>query len=187
MIDFLILIAFLIYTTSIFFIKNIYILLGILSFNILLMIIYKIPFKKAVLNIYKFSFVVFITFIFNIIFGYFINAFLISFRLILVCNICFIFNYKLGLSNIILALEKLFFPLKLFKINPKDITLMINIAIVSIPVFIKNLSQILTTMETKGLKRYSFVSLKYTCKLLLLSIFRKTNEIDLTLKTKNYE
>lgn len=185
--DLCILIAFLIYTSGIFFIKNIFALLGILALNICLMISLKVPLKQAILNIYKYSFVIFITFIFNILFGYFENAFWISFRLILVCNICFIFSYKMGFSKIILALEKLFYPLKIFHINPKDITLMINIAITSIPVFIRNISQTLTAMEAKGLKRYSIKSLKYTSKLLLFSIFKKTNEIELTLKVKNYE
>lgn len=181
------LIVFLIYTSGIFFINNIYILLGILAFNILLMLIFKTPIKKAFYNLYKYSFIVFLTFIFNILFGYFKEAFMISFKLILVCNICFIFSYKMGFSNIILALEKLFTPLKIFKINPKDITLMINLALTSIPIFIRNISQTLTSMEAKGLKRYSLKSLKYTCKLLMFSVFKKTNDIELTLKVKNYE
>ena len=187
MLNLLALIAFLIYTSGIFFISNIYILLGILTFNILLMIILRIPFKRVLYNIYKYSFVIIITFIFNILFGYVKEAFFISFKLILVCNICFIFSYKMGFSNIVFALEKLFIPLKLFKVNPKDLTLMINIAITSIPIFIRNISQSLTSMEAKGLKRYSFKSLKYTCKILLFSVFKKTNDIELTLKVKNYE
>lgn len=187
MLNLSILIVFLIYTSGIFFIKNIYILIGILTLNILLMLIFKIPLKKAIYNIYKYSFVIIITFIFNILFGYFKEAFLISFKLFLVCNIGFIFSYKMGFSNIIIALEKLFTPLKLLKINPHDITLMINIALTSIPFFIRNISQTLTSMEVKGLKKYSIKSLKYTSKLLLFSIFKKTNEMELTLKVKNCE
>lgn len=182
-----ILIAFLVYTSSIFFVKNAYILLGLLAFHIFLMITLKIPLKKTSYNLYKYSFIIIITFFFNILFGYFKEAFEISFRLILVCNIGFIFSYKMGFSNIILALEMLFCPLKLFQINPRDITLMINIALTSIPIFIRNISQTLTAMEAKGLKRYSFKSLQYTCKILLFSIFKKTNEIELTLKVKNYD
>ena len=86
------LIVFLIYTSGIFFINNIYILIVILAFNILLMLIFKTPIKKAFYNLYKYSFIVFLTFIFNILFGYFKEAFMISFKLILVCNICFIFS-----------------------------------------------------------------------------------------------
>ena len=181
------LIAFLIYTSGIFFIKNIYILLAILVFNIILMLFFKIPIKKVIYNLYKYSFIVFITFIFNLLFGYFKEAFFISFKLILVCNMGFMFSYKMGFSNIIFAIEKLFTPLKIFKINPKDITLMINIALTSIPVFFKNISQTLISMEAKGLKKYSLKSLKYTCKLLIFSIFKKTNDMELTLKVKNYE
>ena len=187
MTNLIILIAFLIYATGIFFIKNTYLLFCILLINILLMLIFRISIKKALINLYQFSFVVMITLIFNILFGYLKEAFIISFKLILVCNICFTFSEKLGLSNILLAIEKLFCPLKIFKINPKDITLMINIAITSIPFFFRNIGQTLTAMEAKGLKKYSFLSLKYTCKLLLFSIFKKTNDMELTLKVKNCE
>lgn len=184
MINLCILIAFLIYVSGIFFIKNIVLLFAISAFNILIILFLKIPLKKAFYNLYQYSFIIIITFIFNIFFGYFKEAFSISFKLILVCNISFIFSYKMGFNNIILALEKLFTPLKFFKIDPKDITLMINIALSSIPSFIRDISQTLTAMEAKGLKRYSYKSLKYTCKILLFSIFKKTNELELTLKVK---
>lgn len=187
MTNLLILIAFLIYTTGIFFVKNIFVLFGIFLVNIFLTICLKIPIKKALYNLYKFSFVIIITFVFNILFGYFKEAFIISFKLILVCNIGFIYSFSAGFSNIIYSLEKLFYPMKMFKVNPKDITIMINIAITSIPIFFRNINQILTAIEAKGVKRYSFKSLKYTCKILLFSIFQKTNEIELTLKIKNYE
>lgn len=181
------LICFLVYTSSIFFIKNMYLLLAILLLNIIITFFSKIPFKTIIYSIYKYLFIIILTFFFNIIFGYYKDAFIICFKLILVCNIGLVFSYKIGFSNIIISLEKLFTPLKIFKINPKNITLIINIAITSIPIFIKNLNQTLTTMEAKGLKKYSIKSLKYTSKLLLFFIFKKTNELEFTLKVKNYQ
>lgn len=180
------LIAFLLYTSGIFFIKNTIFLIFVLALNIILIVVFKIEIKKIINYLYKCMFLIILYFIFNFLFGYFKEAFLISFRLLLVCTISFIFSSTMGFSNIIFSLEKLFTPLKVFGINPKDITLMVNIAITSIPFFIRYINQTLTTMESKGLKRYSIKSIKYTCKILLLSIFKKTNDIELTLKVKNY-
>lgn len=182
----ILLLIFIAYTTSIFFVSNWIAILGFIFMNLLLILALKVPFKRVLNNLYKFTFVVAITFIFNILFGYFKDAILISIRLYIVCNISFIFTYKMGYTNILLALEKLFTPLKLFGISPTDLSLMINIAITFIPIFLKELEQITLSMQNKGVKKYSFTHIKYTFKILLTSIFKKTNDIELTLKSKNY-
>lgn len=182
----ILLLMFILYTTSIFFISNNYALAIFCIINIALIFMLKIPLKRVFYSLYRFSFVVAITFLFNILFGYYIDAIIISIRLILVCNISFIFTYKMGFTNIMSALEKLFIPLKFIGISPSDISLIINIAITSIPVFIRDIEQTLFSMQNKGLNKYSLKSLKYTSKILLFSLFKKTNEIELTLKAKNY-
>lgn len=182
----ILLILFIVYTTSIFFISNWITILGFILINLILILALKIPFKRVLNNLYKFTFVVTITFIFNILFGYLKEAILISIRLYIVCNISHIFTYKMGYANILLALEKLFTPLKLLGISPADLSLMINIAITFIPIFLKELEQITLSMQNKGIKKFSFAHIKYTFKILLTSVFKKTNDIELTLKSKNY-
>ena len=154
--------------------------------NLFLIILLKINFKKVILNIQKFSFVIIITFIFNFLLSDLKYALLISLKLLLVCNVTFIYTYKTGLLNIISALQVLLAPLKLIGISPQSIALIINIAITSIPIFIRDINQNLLVMKSKNLKIYSFKSLKYTSKIIFLSIFKKTNELELTLKSKNY-
>lgn len=182
----ILLLIFIAYATSIFFVKAPFALAIFLGINIALIFILKIPIKRVFVNIYNFSFVVIITFIFNILFGYYLEAILISIRLLLVCNITFIFTYKMGNSNIISGLEFLFKPAKLIGISPSDIALIINIAITFIPIFIRDINQTFLSMQSKGLKKYSIKSLKYTAKILMISLFKKTNDIEYTLKAKNY-
>ncbi|MCX4303423.1 MAG: hypothetical protein K1W33_07180 [Clostridia bacterium] len=182
----ILLLMFILYTTSIFFVSNWIALLGFLIINLILIIALKIPFSRVLNNLYKITFIVAITFIFNILFGYLKEAILISVRLYLVCNITFIFTYKMGTTNILISLEKLFTPLKIFKISPTDISLLINIAITFIPIFLREIEQSVLSLQNKGLKRYSIDNIKYTFKFLLTSIFKKTNSIELTLKNKNY-
>lgn len=182
----ILLLMFIAYTTSIFFVNTPYALAIFFIINIALIFMFKIPLKRVFYSLYNFSLVVFITFLFNFLFGYYIDAILISIRLILVCNIAFIFTYTMGTSKIISALEKLFFPLKFIGISPTDLSLIVNIAITSIPIFIRDINQTLFAMQNKGLKQFSFKSLKYTSKILLLSLFKKTSELEITLKIKNY-
>lgn len=182
----IILLLFIFYTTSIFLTSNWIVILCFAIFNITLIILYKIPYKRILYNFYKITFIVAITFIFNLLLGNFKDAILISIRLYIVCNITFIFSYKLGTTNILIALEKLFTPLKFIGISPTELSLIINIAITAIPIFLREIEQINLSMQNKGIKPYSITNIKYICKFLLTSIFKKTNNIELTLKSKNY-
>lgn len=182
----ILLLIFIAYTTSIFFISNWIAIVSFISVNLVLSIALRIDFKRILVNLYKVTPIIAITFIFNLLFGYLENAILISVRLYIVCNITFIFTTKMGTTNILSALEKLFLPLKIFGISPTDISLMINIAITFIPIIFRELEQTSLALKNKGLKTYSISSIKYTFKLLMISIFKKTGEIELTLKNKNY-
>lgn len=182
----ILLLLFIAYTTSIFFISNWIAFLGFICINLMLILAFKLSFRRVFVNLYKVTPIILITFIFNLLFGYLEEAILISIRLYIVCNMTFIFTYKMGTTNILIALENLFLPLKIFGISPTDLSLMINIAITFIPVIFRELEQTSLALKNKGLKSYSISSMKYTFKLLIISIFKKTNEIEFTLKSKNY-
>lgn len=182
----ILLLLFIAYTTSIFFISNWIVFLGFICINLMLILAFKLSFRRVFVNLYKVTPIILITFIFNLLFGYLEEAILISIRLYIVCNMTFIFTYKMGTTNILIALENLFLPLKIFEISPTDLSLMINIAITFIPVIFRELEQTSLALKNKGLKSYSISSMKYTFKLLIISIFKKTNEIEFTLKSKNY-
>lgn len=182
----ILLLLFIAYTTSIFFISNWIVFLGFICINLMLILAFKLSFRRVFVNLYKVTPIILITFIFNLLFGYLEEAILISIRLYIVCNMTFIFTYNMGTTNILIALENLFLPLKIFEISPTDLSLMINIAITFIPVIFRELEQTSLALKNKGLKSYSISSMKYTFKLLIISIFKKTNEIEFTLKSKNY-
>ena len=67
----ILLLLFIAYTTSIFFVSNPYALIIFFIINIALILMLKIPLKRTFTNLYNFSFVVFITFLFNFLFGYY--------------------------------------------------------------------------------------------------------------------
>lgn len=85
-------IAFILYATTIFFIPNNILILFPLGINILIMILLKSNIRKISGNLIKiFPFIIF-TFICNCLLGDLIDAIWIGTKLILVCNITFIYS-----------------------------------------------------------------------------------------------
>ena len=186
MIDLILFIIFLIYAFLIFAINNIIIQAIFLILNIVLIFCTKISFKKIINNLLFLTPFIIITSIVNLFLGEDFKALLIAYKLILVCNITFIFKYSFGTTRIIKSIEMLFTPLKIFGINPSDISLIINIAIIFIPNIIQELNQIRNSLQSKACKIYSIKGLKYTSKIVLTSIFKKTNDMELALKAKGF-
>ena len=114
-------ISFLVYASFIFFIKNPILLGGVLCVNIILMLILKINIKNAILFCLKLMPFILFTAIFNLLFGGIELCILISVRLILVCNITYIFSQKQTPKRLGNTIEKLLTPLKIFKVNTKEI------------------------------------------------------------------
>lgn len=186
MIDLILFIIFLIYAFFIFAINNITIQTIFLILNIALMFRLKIPFKKAISNIFFLIPFIIITSVINLLFEDSFTALLITYKLIIVCNITFIFKYSFGTTRIIKSIEILFSPLKIFSINPSDISLIINIAIIFIPNMLQEVTQIKNSLKSKACNPYSLKGLKYTSKTILTLIFKKTNNMELALKAKGF-
>lgn len=90
---------FLIYATAIFFLPNNSIILVFFILNLLIMFLVKTSFIKAIKNLFKlFPFILF-TFLFNYLFDSFQNAFWIGIKLLLVCNITFIYSTTITITR----------------------------------------------------------------------------------------
>lgn len=183
------LIVFLIYASLIFFIKIYYLLGAILCINIILMIILKVSFIKT----FKFlarlmPFIVF-TSVLNIFLGDVELGALIGIRLILVCNITYVFSCKMTPKKIQSALENVLIPLKLFKVNTKDIAIMVSISIAFIPIMQKEIQNVKYSLRAKGfcinlknmIRRPNIVLVP-----LITSIIKKTDDIEKSMISKGY-
>lgn len=183
------LIILLTYTIAVFFIEN-YIVLSIITLlNILLMLLFKVPKLKALKNIYLLSFFILFTAVINFLVENINTAILIAIRLILVCNFTYTFTFILSPMELAKAIETLCFPLKIFGINPKDISLIINIALTFIPILSNELSQIKYALKAKGITLggiNTIKSIKYIMKPLIYGILKRTSELEYALKAKGY-
>lgn len=184
------LIFFLLYIISIFFIKNNIALIGALIINIILILIYKINLKKLLNSLSKISIFVLITALINVFVVDINYAILIGIKLILVCSITYIFSTTLSYIEFATVIETLSYPLKLIGVNPKDIGLLITIALSFIPILKEELSRIKYVLLVKGVKINTINILKNTniiFKPLFVSIMERINEIEYSLKAKGYE
>ena len=177
------------YTIAVFFIEN-YIALSIIAIlNIMLMILFKVPKLKALKNIYFLSFFIIFTAIINFLVSDINTAILIAVRLILVCNFTYTFRTIFSPMELAKAIEIFLFPLKIFGINPKDISLIINIALTFIPILSNEFTQIKYALKSRGIEMSginTIKSIKYMMKPLLYGILRRTNELEYALRAKGY-
>ncbi len=177
------------YTIAVFFIKNYLTLLIIAILNIILMILFRVPKLKALKNIYYLSFFIIFTAVINFLVENINSALLISVRLILVCNFTYTFKTIFSPMELAKAIETLCFPFKIFGVNPKDISLIINIALTFIPILSNEFIQIKYALKSKGIAMSGInkvKSIKYMMKPLIYGILRRTNELEYTLRVKGY-
>lgn len=183
------LIILLTYTIAVFFIEN-YIILSIIALlNIILMLLFKVPKLKALKNIYFLSFFILFTAVINFLVSDANTAILIAIRLILVCNFTYTFTFIFSPMELAKAIEFICFPLKILGINPKDIGLIINIALTFIPILSNELSQIKYALKAKGITLggiNTIKSIKYIMKPLIYGILKRTNELEYALRAKGY-
>lgn len=189
MISFLLLIFLFIYSVSIFLINNFYILLLIFIFNLIVSFIFKVKIKDHI-NLLKNN-LIFITFIIicNILFSPIKESLLVGLRLFLVIDYTYIMGSYFNSENIREAFYYLLYPLKIFKINISELTLIIAIALSFIPIFTDELRMIKSSLKSKGfefnLKNALTKPHIYTITF-LNNLFDRVDELEKSLITKGF-
>lgn len=183
-------ILFLIYTIGIFFIDN-YLILGTIAiFNIILMIAIKINIKNAGSNLMKLLPFILFTVIINILFADLEFGILIGIRLILVCNLSYTFSKTITYTEFGEVIEKLIYPFKIFGVNPKEIGLVITIALSFMPIMKSEFGQMKNVLKVKGIRPTNFILLKNLSlifKPFFISVLQRLNEVEMSLKSKGWQ
>lgn len=184
--DLIKLVLFVFYLILIFYINNFLILFSLLTLNILFMIVFKlriIDFFKQLLILAPFLIITCLINFFtsNIEYGLFILL-----RLIVAYSLSFIFIKMVSINQLTNALDKLLFPLKIFRIDVSKISLIISIGISVLPSLLDELNQKLDCLKAKGFK-ISVFNMVVIFRPLLISILLRTNEFEDALIAKGYE
>jgi energy-coupling factor transport system permease protein len=153
-------------------------------------IILNINIRKYVSNILSFLPFVIFTILVNLIFSNLIFSTLVGIRLLIVCNMTFIISYILTPSKLSTAISYLLYPLKMFKVNINDISLIITIAISLIPILIQEGTEIKYAMIAKNFK-YSFKNVITRPHIFMITymnnVFDRIKELELSLNAKAYD
>ena len=194
-------IAFIIYTVLLFLIKDIWLIFGAILFQIALTLICHISINQSLKTLIKLMPFILFTVLINLCVMETIEAILIGIKLIIVCNMTYIYGSTTTAREIAISIEKLLFPLTLFKINTRNmardtslektrnIGIMISIAITFIPIINKEIENIQYSLTAKGFNM-SFWSrirhINYIMVPLFYGLIRKVGNMEEALIAKGY-
>lgn len=176
---------FIIYSTCIFFLPNNKFIILLLLINFIFIILLQEKIKRVIKSTIKIvPFIVF-TFLINCLMDSFTNSVYIGLKLLIVCNATVIYSYSTSISEVSKTIKNLCMPLKIFKINPQDIELLVSISLSMLPILKKELNELKDACKAKNMS-FNIKNSKYILSKLFLSIIRKTNHIEEALINKGY-
>lgn len=182
-------IAFIIYTVLLFLVKDIWLIFGTILFQIALTLICHISINQSIKTLIKLMPFILFTVLINLCVMETIEAILIGIKLIIVCNMTYIYGSTTTAREIAISIEKLLFPLTLFKVNTRNIGIMISIAITFIPIINKEIENIQYSLTAKGFNM-SFWSkirhINYIMVPLFYGLIRKVGNMEEALIAKGY-
>lgn len=178
--------AFLIYATIIFLIPNNLLLLCPLAINIIAFICTKAKLKNTIKNLLKFLPFILLTFVINCWLDTYINATWMALKLLLVCNITYIYGQTTTVTQVANTVKIICTPLKLLKINPEEIEIMVAISLSLLPVLKREYSEVKEACRAKNIT-FNLKNMKIILAKLLTSFLQRVNEIDEALIEKGYD
>lgn len=184
--NFLKFIIFLVYVTSIFLVQSHLVILIFAVINLSLMLVLKINVRKLTKSMKSFLLIVVFTSIINMLMIDFNFGLSIGVKLLLVCHATYMFSQKITYMILADAIEKLFYPIKWIRLNPKDISLLVCIALSFIPILKDEIYQIRNSLKSKGFK-LNLRNSKLVFKPFFTSLLKRVNDIENSLKSKAYQ
>lgn len=186
---FLLIIFFIAYSLATFLINNVWVLLGFTIFNLLLLIIFRISPLKTLKNLWRIFWFTAFVFVFNIIFDTITASLITAWKIVIVTNFAFIFSTAMSPANMATGFSQLFYPLKLFKVNVDDFSLMFVIAFNFINIFSEELRTLQKSLKARHFKLNLKTFFKQGHVILLMffaNIFKKVDSLEMSLKARGY-
>lgn len=179
-------IIFILYASFIFFIQTNILLLVVFLLNLLAMLYLKIKVVDAIQNIVKLLPFILLTVIVNCLLSNYEYAILVAIKLILVCNVTYIYSKTTTVRGIARTIKKLCMPLKLMKVNLDDIELLVCISLSMIPILKKEYLQLRDACSAKGIDM-NIKNMKVILTKLMISVMKRVNEIEESMIEKGWD
>lgn len=149
------------------------------------MLCLKIKVVDAIQNIVKLLPFILLTVIVNCLLSNYEYAILVAIKLILVCNVTYIYSKTTTVRGIARTIKNLCMPLKLLKVNLDDIELLVCISLSMIPILKREYSQLRDACSAKGIDM-NVKNMKVVLTKLMISVMKRVNEIEESIIEKGY-
>ena len=178
-------IIFVLYASFIFFIDTNLLLLVVFLLNLLAMIVLKIKVGEAIQNIVKWLPFILLTVLINCLLSNYEYAILVAIKLILVCNVTYIYSKTTTVRGMAKTIKNLCMPLKWLSVNPDDIELLVCISLSMLPILKREFSQLKDACSAKGIA-LNVKNMKVVLTKLMISVMKRVNEIEESMIEKGY-
>ncbi len=176
------------------FLLNNYIAILVLLFlTILNILMSNVKLSFYLKNILSMKVLIIFILLINLIFGSSIyDIMLVILQLLIIILNTSVLLYTTKQSDLIYGLEKLFYPLKIFKINPKKIALILTLAIRFIPDILELANKMIKSQASRGIDYYNgslkekMLALKSMLVPLIINSFRKSNNLATVMEVRLY-
>lgn len=179
------LLFFVTYIIAIFSIKNYEILAIYILVNFIISKMFNTKFLEFLENIKILMILVIFTTIINMIFGSIEDGIVLGIRILIAYNFTYIFSCTFDILEFTQTIEIILKPLYFLKINAKDISIIISITLCMIPILKEELEQTKNSLKSKGYK-FKLSNLDLYIKPIMISILKRTDELEKTLIVKGY-
>jgi energy-coupling factor transport system permease protein len=174
-----------VFSSYIFFFENLLILVAAFLFLIILLIIMRVPVRSVLVYSIRLLPIILLASGVNLLLNDARYALVTALRFYSTCFAVLCYRKVSSPMQLANAIETVCMPLKLFKISPQDIGLMVCIAVTFIPILLRDFSAISCALKSKGMK-LNIRNINYILKPFVVGIFNRTNEITNALKSKAY-
>lgn len=184
---FIFIILFIAFSIFIFLTNNIFVLIGFTISNIILHFVFKISLKKALINLFKIFFLLLIIFLFNLIFDNLVNSLIVAYKVLIVANGAFIFSSVMSPTKLAIAFNQLFLPLKIFKIDTNNLSLMLVIALNFIPIISYDINILKQTLKARNVKlnlKTLFTQSHLIFVMFFANLFKRVDDLELVIKAR---
>lgn len=169
---------------------SLWVLLAFTISNFILVVVFKLKFNKMLRCFLKSLVFVGMVFAFNLIFDTFVNSLIVAWRLEIVTLGAFVFSCVVTPSRLSEGFCQLLYPLKVFKVNINDVSLMLVVAFNFIPIISRDVTALKQTLKARNVKlnlKTFFTQSHLLFVMFFAGIFKRVDELEQVVLARGYK
>lgn len=169
---------------------SLWVLLAFTISNFVLVAVFKLNFYKMFKYFLKSLIFVGMVFAFNLIFDSFVASLIVAWRLTIVTLGAFVFSGVVTPNRLSEGFCQLLYPLKIFKVNINDVSLMLVVAFNFIPIISRDVTSLKQTLKARNVKlnlKTFFTQSHLLFIMFFAGIFKRVDELEQVVLARGYK